>query len=253
MQYGATVQELRHARLDRRRPVVWEYDCRHDHVAAVVEGEGYSGPTWPIMSGERVGATATFHPADRDRPAGAEGESLAADKIKVAHPIKVVIICDPGCAIAGAELGAEIELHLRTAVLGPALECSAFSPLIQQERPGHLVPDRIARRCGAATGEQPDRAERSAQHAGDRNDQDGAPSHRISSGLAANSSLQACRRRRVSHRFSFTHSGACMCVLHQSAIAASTSALVMPRGLGSTSASASAGGDGGGNVFVANS
>src|SRR5262245_42771377 len=164
MQYGATVQELRHARLDRRRPVVWEYDCRHDHVAAVVEGEGYGGLTWPIMSGERVGATATFHPADRDRPAGAEGENLAADKIKVAHPIKVVVICGPGCAI---------------------------------ERPGHLGPDRIARRCGAPTGEQPDRAECSAQHAGDRNDQDGAPSHRISSDLAANSSLQTCGRRRA--------------------------------------------------------
>src|SRR5262245_7784436 len=196
MQYGAAVQELHHARLDRRRPIVWEYDCRHDHVAAVVEGEGNGGPTWPIMSGERVGATATFHPADRDRLADAEGENLAADKIKVAHPIKVVVIRYPGCAIAGAELGAEIELHLRTAAFGPALECSPFSPLIHQERPGHLGPDRIARRCGAATGEQPDRAERSTQHAGDRNDQDGAPSHRISSDLAANSSLQTCGRRR---------------------------------------------------------
>jgi hypothetical protein len=63
-----------------------------------------------------------------------------------------------------------------------------------------------------------------------------------------------CAARRSSfHRFSFTHSGACMCVLHQSTIAASTSALVMPCGFGSTSASASAGDDGGGNVFVANS
>ena len=41
---------------------------------------------------------------------GAEWRNLATDKIKVAHPIEVVVICDTGCAIAGAELRTEIEL-----------------------------------------------------------------------------------------------------------------------------------------------
>jgi hypothetical protein len=149
MQHGAAVQELHHAGLDRRRPIVWEYDCRHDHVAAVVEGEGYGGPTWPIMSGERVGATATLHPADRDRPAGAEGGNLAAHKIKVAHSIEVVVICDPGCAIAGAELGTQIELKLGAAVGCLARKCATSSPLVDREWPPHLRPDRTRDRAVA--------------------------------------------------------------------------------------------------------
>jgi len=45
MQHGPAVQELHNAGLDRRRSIVWKYDCRDDHVAAVVEDDCYRGPT----------------------------------------------------------------------------------------------------------------------------------------------------------------------------------------------------------------
>jgi hypothetical protein len=38
-QYGPAVQEIHDDRLDRRRSIVREYDCRNNHVAAVVEDD----------------------------------------------------------------------------------------------------------------------------------------------------------------------------------------------------------------------
>jgi hypothetical protein len=55
--------------------------------------------------GQRVGATATLHPGNRDWPASAERRNLAADKVEVAHPIEVGVVGDTGCAVAGAALG----------------------------------------------------------------------------------------------------------------------------------------------------
>src|SRR5215813_10394249 len=198
MQHGAAVQEVHHAGLDRRRSIVWEYDGRHDHVASVVEGEGYGGPTWPIVSGERVGATATLHPADRDRPAGAEGENLAADKIKVAHPIEVVVICDPGCATAGAELGTEIELKLGAAVGCLARKCATSSPLVDREWPLHLCPDRargraiarhLARRPRCGKREIPD--DRGCKPHRQRDAQSGRLHHQFSTALRGRFRLSA--------------------------------------------------------------
>jgi hypothetical protein len=39
MQYGAAVQKLHDAGLDRRGSIVREYGCRHDHIAAIAEGD----------------------------------------------------------------------------------------------------------------------------------------------------------------------------------------------------------------------
>jgi hypothetical protein len=39
MQNGPAVQKLNDAGLDRRRSIVREYDCRDDHVAAVVQDD----------------------------------------------------------------------------------------------------------------------------------------------------------------------------------------------------------------------
>jgi hypothetical protein len=89
------------------------------------------------------------YPRLRDRPAGAERGNLAADKIKVAHPIEVVVICDPGCAIAGAELGTEIELKFGAAVGCLARKCATSSPLVDREWPLYLRPDRTRGRAFA--------------------------------------------------------------------------------------------------------
>jgi hypothetical protein len=87
------------------------------------------GLTWPTATGERVGATAT----NRDWPASAEGQNLAADKIEVAHAIEVGVICDAGCAIAGAELDTEIELNFRATIGRVADKCATGSPLIDRK------------------------------------------------------------------------------------------------------------------------
>jgi len=39
MQYGAAVQKLHDTGLDRRGSIVREYGCRHDHIAAIAEGD----------------------------------------------------------------------------------------------------------------------------------------------------------------------------------------------------------------------
>jgi hypothetical protein len=54
---------------------------------------------------------------------------------------------DAGRAIAGAELGAEIELDLAAAIGRLAGERATGSPLIDWERPLHLGPDQLGDRC----------------------------------------------------------------------------------------------------------
>ena len=39
MQHEPTVQKVHHARLNRRRSIVREHNCRNDHVTAVVESD----------------------------------------------------------------------------------------------------------------------------------------------------------------------------------------------------------------------
>src|SRR5262245_58874041 len=198
MQDAAAVQELHHAGLDRRWLIEGEYDCRDNHVTAVVEGEGYCGLTWPIVSGKRGGATTPLHPADRDRSACTEGGNLAPDKIKVAHPIEVVVICDPGCAIAGAELGTEIELKLGAAVGCLARKCATSSPLVDREWPLHLCPDRargraiarhLARRPRCGKREIPD--DRGCKPHRQRDAQSGRLHHQFSTALRGRFRLSA--------------------------------------------------------------
>ena len=97
--------------------------------------------TAPIARGQRVGAAAAFH---RSRPRSAAQRRAAKPsppiKIKVAHAIEVVVVRDAGRAIAKAELGAEIELHLGAAVGRLAPERLAPAPLVQGERPLHFGP-----------------------------------------------------------------------------------------------------------------
>ena len=50
VQNGPAVQKHDDARLDRRRSVVRQHDCRDDHVAAIVEDDRYRGLTLPIAS-----------------------------------------------------------------------------------------------------------------------------------------------------------------------------------------------------------
>src|SRR6516164_6753822 len=142
MHHGLAVEKRHDAGLDRRRSIVRQYDRRDDHVAAVVEHDRYRRLARPIASGERVSATATLHPGNRDRPAGAERRNLAADEIEVAHAIEVGVIGDAGRAIAGAELGAQIELDLAAAVGRLAGKRAARPPLIHGERPLRLHPAR---------------------------------------------------------------------------------------------------------------
>src|SRR6516165_6511931 len=137
MHHRFAVEKRHDAGLDRRRSIVRQYDRRDDHVAAVVEHDRYRRLARPIASGERVSATATLHPGNRDRPAGAERRNLAADEIEVAHAIEVGVIGDAGRAIAGAELGAKIELDLAAAVGRLAGgRASTASPVTSRAGPG---------------------------------------------------------------------------------------------------------------------
>src|SRR5262249_35584190 len=158
MQDATAIEKLHDTGLDRRRSIVWKYDGRDDHVAAVVEGDRQRGLARRIAGSECIGAATALHRADRDRAAGAERRRLAADKVEVAHAIEVSIFRNAGRAIAGAELGAQVELDLGAAIGGLAVKGAAGSPLIDGERPLHLGPHRtgggyVARRLvGGARG-----------------------------------------------------------------------------------------------------
>src|SRR5262249_12113076 len=134
------VQKLHDAGLDGRGPIVRHHDRRNDHVATVVEGDRYRALCRPAAAGEAVGTAAAFHPRDRDRPAGSERRSRAAEEIEIAHAIEVGVLRDAGRAIAGAELGAKIEAHLAPAVGRSADERAAGAPLIDLEWPAHFGP-----------------------------------------------------------------------------------------------------------------
>ena len=87
-------------------------------LGSIVAGRSCGSTTVATIMSQRSLKTtdiAALHPGNRDWPASAEGRNLA-DKIEVAHAIEVGVICDTGRAIAGAELGTQIELNLGAAI-----------------------------------------------------------------------------------------------------------------------------------------
>src|SRR5262249_57660750 len=72
-----------------------------------------------------------------------------ADEMEVADGIERAVSGDAGCAIAGAEPGAKVELDLSAAIGRLAGECASGSPLIHGERPCHLRPERTDVGCVA--------------------------------------------------------------------------------------------------------
>src|SRR5215831_18315134 len=89
---------------------------------------------------------ATAHATDPDWPASGKRRDLAADQIKIAHAIEVLVICHTSGAITEAELGTEIDVYFAAAFCGPALERPTSSPLIQGKRPSHFGPRGWAKR-----------------------------------------------------------------------------------------------------------
>ena len=65
----------------------------------------------------------------------------------VARMGDLVLVGDAGRAIAEADLGAQIDVHLGTAVRSPAAERLSFAPGIGGEGPRHLGPHRHTRGC----------------------------------------------------------------------------------------------------------
>src|SRR5207342_2568240 len=114
--HGRAVQKCDDVRLDCGRSIVRQHGRGGDHVAAVVVDDRYHGLAGRIACRKRIGATASLHRPDRDRPAGSEWQNLAANEIEVAHAIEVLVVCHTRCAIAETDLGAEIEADLATTV-----------------------------------------------------------------------------------------------------------------------------------------
>src|ERR1700684_1465120 len=87
--------------------------------------------------------------------AGTQNRALFAYTAKIAQPVQFIVVGDAGRAIAKADLGANIEIDLRTAVGRRTAKCLALAPLIDRERPRDLGPDWMARRRhGAVATEQ---------------------------------------------------------------------------------------------------
>src|SRR5262249_19822730 len=75
-----------------------------------------------------VGAAAALHPGDRDRMAVARRGELLAEQLDVADALELGIVGDAGLAIAEADLGADVDVHLGAAVLRAAAPSLAEAP-----------------------------------------------------------------------------------------------------------------------------
>src|SRR5262249_37778877 len=61
-------------------------------------------------------------------------------ELEVADAVELSVVRPPGRAIAEAELGAQVEIDVSTAIGGPAAECAPDAPLVEGERPFELGP-----------------------------------------------------------------------------------------------------------------
>src|SRR5262249_5202443 len=84
-----------------------------------------------------------FMPATLILMTGSERYCTTVHEIEVAQPLELVIIGNAGCVTAESDLGANIQVEFRTTLCRLALERLALSPLINQERPFCLDPDRM--------------------------------------------------------------------------------------------------------------
>src|ERR1700680_487691 len=126
MQYKCAIKELDNHGFDCCRSIMWQHDCRNDHVAAVVEDHRYRALPWKF--GKRVSAIAPLHAAYHDWPTRGKRRDAATDQIEVTHAIEILVICDTGGAITGTQFRTEIDVYFAAAVRGLAGERLACSP-----------------------------------------------------------------------------------------------------------------------------
>src|SRR5205085_5437590 len=131
-----------------------------------------------------------IHPADFDFAAFGQADPLVAVELEVADAIKLRVVRHTSRAIAEADLGAQIDADLRAAIGRAATERLAQTPLVERERPLHLVPHRTQRAHGRGV------AGKQARKPGaERNDQErGAqPHHTGASEISRRRSIRSSR------------------------------------------------------------
>ena len=64
---------------------------------------------------DRIGPAAAAHPSDRDRTAVGRRRVAVAEEVDVGHAVDLGVIGDAGFAIAEADFGTQVEMHLGAA------------------------------------------------------------------------------------------------------------------------------------------
>jgi hypothetical protein len=70
---------------------------------------------------------------------------LLAEEFEIADAVKLGIVGNAGRAIAEADLGAQVDIDLDTAIGAAAAKCTAGAPLIERKRPFDFGPIRAMR------------------------------------------------------------------------------------------------------------
>src|SRR5207302_5015068 len=94
-----------------------------------------------VGNGDMIESAASLHAADADGAAIGQAHECIAEKLQIADAVEIVIVGDPGGAIAEPDLGAQIEADLAAAIGRRAAKGAPDPPFIEQERPFDLAPN----------------------------------------------------------------------------------------------------------------
>src|SRR5262249_26160215 len=141
-QHAVGIEELKRHAFSHLELRLIGHHGRDRDIAFVVEADGMRKDRSAVAHLDPIGAAAPIHPADLDLAAVGEADPLVAVELEVAHTIKLRVVRYTGRTIAEADLGAQIDVHLGTAIGSATAERLAQTPLVERERPFHLVPHR---------------------------------------------------------------------------------------------------------------
>jgi len=140
--HRSALEEGDDGRLDRGGIAVTQRRDRHDHVALVIEGDRQQGLAG-FAVGHPIAPCQAIHPADLHWPARPGGLGVRAHEFGVGDPLEFGVIGDAGRAIAEPDLRPDIDVDLDAAIRRQTSESFADTPLVEQERPFDLGPDRL--------------------------------------------------------------------------------------------------------------
>src|SRR5947209_205920 len=77
----------------------------------------------------------------RDRLTRSRWDEIRRNQVEIRHSVDLLVVADAGCAIAEAELRADVDLNVAAAFGRGAFEGATGIPGIARKRPGYFAPE----------------------------------------------------------------------------------------------------------------